>query len=414
MRSSARCWSTPADNATPRLRLTENQRPVTLDAVTRRTKTPKPRLGPFVWPMQMQLLRLTFLSFGRLLAVPLVALMVFAASDRVAVANASTGHHGSLTVRLGFRRLSGTVFWNSERYVFARSGWTGSAISRGVLIDDRTDKRRQLTFPPGCSPDAMGAGAVALSCDSGLTRTQRIYDITTGQTRVFTQNPSLVQPDGVCGAGALPGSPIATVVALGTRWVGLDAGSPDPRSFDRFVLQDRQTGQALCDPAGAHVTIDLNSAALTGKPCSPLTVPVLRRTLGGQGAGSLTALGDGFELAAGANSYLERCGTRLHEFLTSNRYQASSAVGIQCPAVACSPPANSHMIVWPGRGRILGVWLPSRQRFMISVPDSVDPSHGTDAEYEVGLTERHLYLSTLTHVWQAPIPTQPVESRRPR
>jgi hypothetical protein len=196
--------------------------------------------------------------------------------------------------------------------------------------------------------------------------------------------------------------------------VGLDAGSPDARSFDRFVFQNRQTGQALCDPAGAHVTIDLNSAALTGRACSPLTVPVLRRSFGGERAGSLTALGDGFELAAGANSYLEQCGTRLHEFLTSNRYQASSPVGIQCPAVACSPPANSHVIVWPGRGRILGVWLPSRQRFMISVPDSVDPSHGTDAEYEIGLTERHLYLSTLTHVWQAPIPTQPVESRRPR
>jgi hypothetical protein len=362
----------------------------------------------------MQLLRLTFLGVGRLLAVPLVALMVFAASDRVAMTNASTGHHGSLTVRLRFRRLSGTVFLNSERYVFARSGFTGSAISRGVLIDDRTDKRRELMFPPGCAPEAMGAGALALFCDSGLTGTQRIYDITTGQTRVFTPAPSLDQPDGVCGAGAVPGSPIATVVALGTRWAGLDAGSPDARSFDRFVFQNRQTGQVLCDPAGAHVTIDLNSAALTGKACAPLTRPVLRRPLGGQGAGSLTALGDGFELAAGANSYLERCGTRLHEFLTSNRYQASSPVGIQCPAVACSPPANSHVIVWPGRGRILGVWLPSRQRFTISVPDSVDPSHGTDAQYEVGLTARHLYLSTLTHVWQAPIPAQPAESRRPR
>ena len=364
--------------------------------------------------MQMRLLRLRFPGVSCLLAVPLVALMVFAASDQAAVAKASTGHHGPLTVRLRFRRLSGTVFLNSERYVFARSGWTGSAISRGVLIDDRTGMRRQLTFPAGCSPQALGAAALALLCDSGLSRTQRIYDIATGQTSVFTPNPSLAQPDGVCGAGAVPGSPIATVVALGTRWVGLDAGSSDARSFDRFAFQNRQTGQALCDPRGAHVTLDLNSAALTAKACSPLTVPVLRRPLGGQGAGSLTALGDGFELAAGTNSYLERCGTRLHEFLMSDRYQASSPVGIQCPAVACSPPANSRMIVWPGRGRILGVWLPSRQRFTVPVPDTVDRSRGTSAQYEVGLTERHLYLSTLTHIWQASIPTQPADARGPR
>jgi hypothetical protein len=109
---------------------------------------------------------------------------------------------------------------------------------------------------------------------------------------------------------------------------------------------------------------------------------------------------------SGTKSYLERCGTHLHEFLTSNRYQASSPVGLQCPAVACSLPANRHLIVWPGRGSVRGVWLPSRQRFVIPVPASVDPSRGAGATYEVGLTAGHLCLSTLTHVWQAPLPTQ--------
>ncbi len=342
--------------------------------------------------------------------------MVFAVADRVAAAKASMVHRGAVTVRVRFRRLSGTSFLNSGRYVFAQSGFTGSAISRGVITDERTGKSTRLMFPGGCSPDAMGVGALVLSCESGLTRTQQIYDIATGQTRVFAPNPSFAQPppEGACSAGPVPGTPTPRVVSIGTRWLGLDLGSGDARSFDRFGFQDRQSGRALCDLANAHVTVDLNSAALTGRPCSPLTVPVLHRPFGGESAGSLTALGDGFELAAGANSYLERCGTRLHEFLTSNQYQASSPIGIQCAAVACSPPENSNVIVWSGRGTILGVWLPSRQRFTISVPDSVDPSHGTAAQYEVGLTTRHLYLSTLTHLWQAPIPARSPRSRRSR
>jgi hypothetical protein len=379
-------------------------------------ETPKPSRAPLVSSTQMQLLGLRLRGVGRVLAVALVALMFFAGADRVAAANGTTGHRGPVTVRLRFKRLRGTVFLNSDRYVFVRSGDTGSAASRGVLIDDRTGRRRQLTFPAGCFPKSIGGGALALLCDSGLTRTQEIYDISTGQTHAFTPNPLFAAPPpgGACGADALPGSPTPDLVALGTRWVGLDLGSFDPRSFDHFAFQNRLTGQALCGPPSAHVTIDLNSAALTGKPCSPLTVPVLQRFLGGEGAGSLTALGGGFELAAGPNSYLERCGTHLHEFLTSNHYQASSPVGYQCAAVACAPPANSHVIVWPGRGRILGEWVPSRRRFTISVTDSVDPSHEPGVPYEVGLTQRHLYISTLTHVWQAPIPTQPEHSRQPR
>lgn len=363
----------------------------------------------------MQLRRFRVGGVACLLGVALAAVMAFAASDRVAAASASTGHRSPVTVHLRFRRMSGTVFFNTERYVFAKSGMSGPAISRGVLTDDRTGQHRQLTFAAGCSPIAIGAGALVLLCDSGLTRTQQIYDIATGQTRALTPDPLLgtPAPEGVCGAGSPPGPGVPPAVALGTRWVGLDIGGFDPHTYEQFAFQNLQTGQARCDPAGAHVTIDLDSAGLTTKPCAPLTVPVLH-LLGGVGAGSLTPVGDGFEVYAGANSYLERCGTHLHQFLTSNHYQQSSPIGVQCAAVACPPPANAHAIIWPARGRVDGVWLPSRQRFTIPVPTSVDRFPGFDSDYEVGLTKRHLYLSTLTHVWQAPIPTQPARSRRPR
>lgn len=357
----------------------------------------------------MERVRFPFRRVARAGAAAVIALMACAGPGQVAAAKSAAGHRGVVTARVAFRRVPGTWFWNSERYVLARSATADGSSSRGVLIDDRSGQRRQLVFGDGCSPEAIGAGVVALGCDSGLTRTQRIYDIATGETSTFTQSPSLAQPPlaDACGGAPTPGLANGTVVAIGTRWVALDMGSADPRSFDRFAFQTRQTGQAQCDPAGARVTIDLNSTELAAKVCSPLTVPVLRRPFGGQAVGSLTALGDGFELAAGANSYLERCGTRLHEFLTANRYQASDPVGIQCPAAACSLPAGRHVIVWPGRGTVQGMWLPSRQRFAIPVPAGVDPSHGTDASYEVGLTGRHLYLSTLVHLWRAPIPARP-------
>jgi hypothetical protein len=262
-------------------------------------------------------------------------------------------------------------------------------------------------FGDGCVPETIGPGAVALTCDSGLTRTQEMYDIATGQTRTFVPSPSLAQPplSDACGSLIAQGAvSSASVVSIGTRWVALDTGSFDPHSFEQFAVQDRQTGQARCVPSDAHSTVDLNSTEPTRKVCSPLTVPVVRFSLAEHGFGSIAPLGDGFELVAGANSYLERCGTRLHEFLTSNRYQDSSPVGIECPAVACTLPANRHVIVWPGRGTVRGIWLPSRQRFTIPVPVTVDPSHGADASYQVGITGRHLFLSTLTHLWQAPIP----------
>lgn len=364
----------------------------------------------------MECTRFVSREVGRAAAAAVLTLMACFGPNQLAAAKTSTGHSGTVTARVQFRRVPGTFFMNSDRYVLARSSTASGTGSRQVLIDDRTGQHRQLAFPDGCTPDAIGVGAVALVCESGLTQSQQIYDIATGQTQTFTPSPALAQPplDAGCGSAVSAGAAYVNVVAIGTRWVALDMGSMDPRSFDQFAVQNRQTGQAQCDPPRAHVTIDLNSTKVTRKVCPPLTVPILSRPPGGQAAGSLTALGDGFELAAGANSYLERCGTRLHEFLTSNRYQASSPVGVQCPAVACSLPADRHVIVWPDRGTVHGMWLPSRQRFTIPVPASVDPSHGTDVTYEVGLTGRHLYLSTITHLWQAPLPTPNARAKRAR
>jgi hypothetical protein len=58
-------------------------------------------------------------------------------------------------------------------------------------------------------------------------------------------------------------------------------------------------------------------------------------------------------------------------------------------------------------GQINGLLIPSLQRFTIPVPARLDPLSFGEV-FEVGLTQRHLYLvSATSRVYSAPAPTAP-------
>jgi len=140
--------------------------------------------------------------------------------------------------------------------------------------------------------------------------------------------------------------------------------------------------------------------------CRPLSVPAVS-TAYDSGWGSLS-FDAGFAIASGTGgAYLERCGSRLHEFLTFT----APASG-DCPHLACAPVSNSREIIWQSAsGRLSGIFLPNRQRFTIPVPENVDPLAGgfaNDHLYTLALTSTRLYLLTPENgIWSTPAPPSP-------
>jgi hypothetical protein len=288
----------------------------------------------------------------------------------------------------------------SNRYVFISGG--SYSAGEGVLIDGRTGRRRTLSRP-GCLPDALGGPWLAFTCGTPANQTFQLYDIPTGQSRPFNTGPALGY--GYCTLNCVP------IAALGTDWVAFEAPPGDYHDYPTFEFQNIKTGQALSkDPTNATTTVNLDSPQLAQKACRPLTVPVVSGAYD-SGWGSLTFV-DGFVIAAGGGgAYLERCGSHRHEFLTFT----TPGMEAGCPALACPPVSNSHAIMWQSAaGRLSGILLPSRQRFMIHVPAEVDPRSGFASEdpYTLALTPRTLYLVTPeSRVWSIPAPTSPSPSK---
>jgi hypothetical protein len=217
----------------------------------------------------------------------------------------------------------------------------------------------------------------------------------TGQTTQFVLSPALqqswIQQCGGCGplGGISP-------VRIGDDWAEVPLFDGDPEHIlQQFAFQNLQTGNVLANPAGEATTVNLNSPTLAENVCAPLTVPTFR-TAYSQAPSTLTPIDDGFEIADANDSYLERCGTHLHQFLGSD-------LPYNCAPPTCGPVGNAHLVVMEnetGIGWIDGMFLPSRQRFSIYVPVNVG-SVGAD------LAVRHLYLSAGLGIWSTPIPRPP-------
>jgi len=303
----------------------------------------------------------------------------------------------------------GGLFMNDQRYLFSVTGDAFSAgANSGLLIDDATGRRRMLHFAAGCRPNQLGAGRIVLQCEprGAVLPTQKLYDIASGLTTTFVPNPALTQaPLGVPCSD--PSGCEVPINGIGSDWVSVDTGSVDEHVWDMRAFQNLTTGEVSGVPAGATTSVDLDRPSLTWQACSPLKVPILIG-YANRAMGLLTPVGHGLVIASGFDQYLERCGTRLHEHLgggdplLTNYLNTGGCAGITCPA-----QHNAHAIVWPGVGRINGVLIPSLQRFTIPVPARLAPP-GSGHVFEVGLTQRHLYLvSATSRVFSAPAPTAP-------
>jgi hypothetical protein len=327
----------------------------------------------------------------RRLALTLVAATAAVAAV-AAIASAQTRRDRALVLHPMFERVRGSYLVGGARYVFIASHASGGG---GVLIDGSSGRRVTVSPSPGCKAFAIGAPWLAFGCGPGFLDTE-LYNIPAGRFQPLTSRA----PYEYCTSDCL------RVAAIGSHWAAFSAPPGDPRDYSSFEFQNLQTGHVVDnDPADATHGLDLNSPQLVQSICQPLSLP---RVSNGytSGWGSLT-FDDGFAIASGGGgAYLERCGSRLHEFLT---FTAPSNVdGIAwCSYLDCPPASNTHEIIWPAAaGQLAGMFLPDRRRFTIRVPAKVDASGVT----ALALTPTRLYLLNSripqSQIWSITAPTE--------
>jgi hypothetical protein len=167
----------------------------------------------------------------------------------------------------------------------------------------------------------------------------------------------------------------------------------------------------VADPSNRTTTVDLDSPELSEPVCSPVGVPYRANVDDPPpGWGSVTFHG-AFAIVSGPGGvYLERCGSRLREFLT---YTTSFT---ECGEANCAPPSNPHLIVWQSAPcRLSGLFLPDRQRFVIHLRARIgaaaagapctQPGQG---EYALVLTDHALFFGNQQgQIWTTPSPSEP-------
>jgi hypothetical protein len=315
----------------------------------------------------------------------------------------------ALTLRTKFTRFGS----NELNLIGGGSYVLAYGNDKSVLVDTRTGHRTTVV-EAGCSiPEAVG-GASILFLNSGPTCGQdtndayELYSITTGQTKALTVNPDPELSE--CSEMAEQiAAGCAPVTAVGADWVAFaPTCGQDHCGGPSYAFQNLATG-ATGTPSidNSSTTIDLDSQTLTRSLCKGVTVPPDSNNE--RGSPSVTVDGR-FAIATSAGgSYLEQCGSRLHESLTYTSYPG-------CWAGFCAPPSNSHAIIWESAPlRLSGIFLPSRQRFTIPVPAKVDPAPGpyvNGDQYSLVLAPHTLYVENNGNVWTTPIPSAPPRPKR--
>jgi hypothetical protein len=269
--------------------------------------------------------------------------------------------------------------------------------SSGTLI--LSNGRRRVVSFPGCEPPQVFGGPwLTLDCGSGTPDARfELYRIATGATQtVRSIDPSFGPPG--CGVECFIPS------GVGADWIAVRFGSCDDHCFPVSEFQNLQTGAGLQDPSNVTTTVNLDSPALSEKVCRPVKVPFAANFANPASWGSVTFDRRIAIVSGPGGVYLERCGSKLHEFLT---YTTGFT---ECPEAGCPPPWNSHLIVWESApGRLSGIFLPSLQRFTIHVPARVDPAAASvhvvqSDQYTLVLGSRALYLQAPGGVWMTPVP----------
>ncbi len=310
----------------------------------------------------------------------------------------SSAGHPTLTLRTKFTRFGSGGLVGGGRYVLVYGS------HKGVLVDTRSAHRTTVS-EPDCFNAVIGGSSIVFQCFQGsLSSSYELYSITTGQSRVLNVSPGIASSycDG-------PPASCATVTAVGADWIAFERSCSMEHCGPRiYVYQNLATGTTEADPSGPMTTVDLSSPTLRRTLCTPVTVPS-DNLFTEHGLPSVSVEGRYAIATSQGGSYLEQCGSRLHEFLTYTSYPG-------CAHGICAPPANSHVIVWESKPRRLsGIFLPSRQRFTIPVPAKVDPAPGmyvNGDQYSLALTPRALYVEIGGTVWTTSMPSAPPRVKR--
>jgi hypothetical protein len=274
----------------------------------------------------------------------------------------------------------------------------------GVLFDDLAHRRTTIARP-GCAA-APGAqitgGVVAFNCSDTTIPQPELYEIASRSWRSVALSAALSDPCGPIPPG-LGCDVTSQLTGAGSRWLQFaqDNCPMSEHCSSANVYQNIQTGAIARDPAvqGGHWIADLDSSRLARRICSPITVPEGFNIFTAPGPGELTfegqfALSAGSGPRGGSQTYLERCGARLHQLIESNN--AGQAAG----SLAASP----YVVAWQQSARNLNLeFLPSRRRFRVDLPRSAAP-----VVSELALTDNHLYVLDETNkLWITPLPVKP-------
>jgi hypothetical protein len=321
-------------------------------------------------------------ALGRILF--LVAVLVGAL-----LASAAAKPQGAVVLHPRWHRVMASN--NVEVLTSGRYAYIGATRS-GLLIDEQTGLRVNLTPPPGYYTGVPGNGLplggswVMATCDSyAMCESSPTYQLYNIPARTWTP---LSQPDlsTTGGYGWVP-------AAIGGYWIEWTGNCGYHCGPTTYAFQNIQTGEVDGQPPdwkpGGTEIPDLNSSTLTQALCAPLTVPRgFTDPSTGQTLPGTIVLYQRFAVAqqwSAANlnlyTYLERCGSSLHELLTP-QLSSSNQFAI-----------NQDAAIWVGYpgGPVHGVFLRTLRKFTIPFPKRFG---STLQGGSIFLTSRTMYLES--------------------
>jgi hypothetical protein len=363
------------------------------------------------------------LKTGPVRLAPLVVGLLAFAAVLLGIADGTrakdTSRAGPVVLHAVFHRAgtAGGVAANS-RYVFVQAPQTAPAGELGTLTDAQTGRRIPLvrkgcrntgasSAPRAFAPQPrIGGPWLVFNCTPTTSPAPVLYSLAPRSWRAIAPNSRLLNP---CQGVPTECDITFTPSDAGSHWLQYtEANCPaGEHCIFSHAFQSLDTGQIRSDPTSASTIADLNSRALARRVCPPLEVPRAFQGYGGWGRGTLTMDGS-FAIAQGTDAnlnptvYLERCGSRLHQLLTTGPY----------PDFPPPWAANTSAVIWwSGPRHLTGVFLPSLHRFSVAMPQQVvssscSASDVTSCVQALALSDRTLYvLNADGQLWTANSPT---------
>jgi len=252
-----------------------------------------------------------------------------------------------------------------------------------VLIDDQTDTQTKIV-PPGGSGCQLWANAFGVPWLLFYCGGPTLYNI---HTRRWTALP--------CGE-ACENTGVAAPGAIGSHWVEIDENAYcdsryDPCSTpDAFVaLPSGKTGSYT---PSSHTLLDLNSPSLSQTICAPWS------------SADVSAIDGQFvAVAEGTEPGVARCGSSTVLPVvpgTSEGFTETDHLMSGCPL---TPTPSGGGVSGPREG----VFLPSLERFTMTLPASFQPCTG-----ELDDEALYVWSERPDRVWRAQLPTGPLPTYR--